>query len=541
MNKKLIVMVIFGMFLISFASAVDTAYCCERLKDDGGAWCQNAPQSECEIGNKCNGEECKMVPTSCESTSFCKLGCCYDSQEGTCMENVPQSKCNSGDYQGVWEESAQCEIPQCELGCCLLGDQAAFVTQTRCNRLASVYGLEINFRTDINNEVLCIASATPEADGGCVFEDEIKKTCKRTTKRECNEMEGGVFHEGYLCSAYELGVDCGPTTQTTCVEGKEDVYFLDSCGNLANIYDESKVGDDGETFDNEYWTYIANSRQGIEKGVEVCDGNPKDCGNCDYSLGSTCRTYKRDGKMQNPEWGDYVCERLDCENEDFRKKNNRDPKHGESWCVGEGTSEINVGQNGEIDRDDFIEQVSTKEQNLPGSRYFRLVCYAGEVTVEPCADFRQEICIQGSIEDPRGSSYKTAACRVNLWQDCVAQDEKNDCKNLDKRDCYWNDDRCVPLFAPGFNFWEEETEAVSLCSAGNSACTIVKKERLLDLGFLGLPKEETERGSSCKSEDWEKHRNKNRCIPLGDCGYQVNFVGEQGGKVIEDVTEVKGK
>jgi hypothetical protein len=33
---------------------------------------------------------------------------------------------------------------------------------------------------------------------------------------------------------------CGKTTNTVCVEGKDEVYFVDSCGNVANIYDASK-------------------------------------------------------------------------------------------------------------------------------------------------------------------------------------------------------------------------------------------------------------------------------------------------------------
>ena len=40
---------------------------------------------------------------------------------------------------GVWDPTADCSVPQCELGCCLIGDQAAFVTNTRCRRLSGLY------------------------------------------------------------------------------------------------------------------------------------------------------------------------------------------------------------------------------------------------------------------------------------------------------------------------------------------------------------------------------------------------------------------
>src|SRR4030042_220729 len=100
MTKKLFITLILGIFLIGFISAVEVSYCCEKTTD------------------------------------------------GVCEQN-----------NGVWAEGAGCEIAQCSLGCCLIGDQASFVTQTRCKRLASVYGLEIDFRTDLGNEISCIASA----------------------------------------------------------------------------------------------------------------------------------------------------------------------------------------------------------------------------------------------------------------------------------------------------------------------------------------------------------------------------------------------
>jgi len=218
-------------------SAVETSYCCEKTTD--GAWCQNAPSSDCNSAFR-------KTPTSCESTSYCRLGCCYDSQEGTCMENTPQKVCEEGN--GIWQSDAECDIPQCTLGCCLIGDQASFVTQTRCKKLASLYGLEINFRTDLGDEVSCIASATSDAKGACVFEKEYARTCIFTTKKECTQMTGNgttEFHEGYLCSADSLGTVCGPTEKTTCVEGREEVFFVDSCGNLANIYDASKIKEIG--------------------------------------------------------------------------------------------------------------------------------------------------------------------------------------------------------------------------------------------------------------------------------------------------------
>ncbi len=51
-----------------------------------------------------------------------------------------------------------------------------------------------------------------------------------------------------MCSAETLATNCGPTEQTTCVEDADEVRLVDSCGNLANVYDASRVNDP------EYWT-----------------------------------------------------------------------------------------------------------------------------------------------------------------------------------------------------------------------------------------------------------------------------------------------
>ncbi len=473
-KKNLTFGIILAIFLVGIISSQGISYCCERTID--GAWCQNSPEENCN-------DDYRKVPTSCEATSYCKLGCCYNSQEGTCMENTPQKVCE--DSNGVWEDDVECGIPQCELGCCLIGDQAAFVTQTRCKRLSSLYGLEIDFRTNIGNEIQCIASATSDVKGACVFEKEFEKTCLFLTKRECQEIEVSSadsnvnFHDGYLCSAEQLGTNCGPTEQTICVEGRDEVYFVDSCGNLANIYDASKIEN------KEYWSKIYGKAKSCSPGSSNADSAT--CGNCDYYLGSTCKDYKRAEDKVRPNYGDKICRDLSCEYD------GKSYSHGETWCANaKGT-----------------------KNNLPGSRYFRLVCYNGDVSVEPCADFRQEICIESDIE-----GFKTAGCRVSMWQDCASQDNEKDCENTDRRDCEWAGGRCVPLYSPGFNFWETEGDAESLCSMATTQC-IVKYEKK-----LGGDKECVE-NCECLAAGWEEDMN-NICNSIGDCGDKKNYLGFEG-------------
>jgi len=46
--------------------------CCEKTKS--GAWCQNTQEDQCDTSFR-------KTPTSCDATSYCKLGICVDSAE----------------------------------------------------------------------------------------------------------------------------------------------------------------------------------------------------------------------------------------------------------------------------------------------------------------------------------------------------------------------------------------------------------------------------------------------------------------------------
>ena len=90
MKKGVIGLLVFEMFFV-LAGAIYSSHlisassnvCCEKLTQDaGGAWCQNAPPSSCDLGvNSQTGQNYQWAPTSCASTPFCKTGTCYDSQQ----------------------------------------------------------------------------------------------------------------------------------------------------------------------------------------------------------------------------------------------------------------------------------------------------------------------------------------------------------------------------------------------------------------------------------------------------------------------------
>jgi len=500
--KKIILIIVFILFLISAISAI----CCEKTKE--GAWCQDATtEDDCDTSG-----DLKAVPTSCEATSYCSLGCCYDSQGGTCMENTPENVCNSGG--GVWDSSSDCSIPQCELGCCLIGDQAAFVTQTRCKSLSAAYGLETNFRTDISSEIECIASAKADAKGACVFEEELQNKCRFISQGSCSEMQEAEFHANILCTNFELNTNCEKSKKTTCVEGLDEVFFVDTCGNLANIYDSSRADD------QTYWDQILSWEESC--GAGSSNSNSASCGNCNYYLGSTCGTSKR-GEETAPIFGENICKDLGCEYEGINYA------HGETWCSDvRSTNNIVSGT---------ALQTDSLKNNLPGAEYSRLICYNGEVQVESCSAFRSEVC----IESQTSTDFRTAACRINRWQNCIDQESILDCENSDQRDCKWISTEwnpvegdntgifiqdpdtkingtCVPMYSPGLDFWGESTDAGSICGLASTQCS----RTYVKYGVGGKDKET--RNEYCGSNGWEDEM-KNVCSSLGDCGSTTNYLG----------------
>ena len=529
MKKEIKILLIISLALIILPSvfAVGNNVCCEKTKT--GAWCQNSLEENCN-------NNFRVTRTNCDSTSFCKPGCCVDSNEGLCMENTPERVCL--DSAGVWNSDEKCNIPQCSLGCCILGDQASFVTLTRCKKLSGFYGLQTNFDASIKDEVSCILTAQAQDRGACVYTFDNQKTCKLTTRFECsnlniqNASSGTEFWKDYLCSAVELATNCGATTETMCVEGKDEVYFKDTCGNPANIYDATKV----YSRDPGYWQKIVPKSESCVLRDNLVNSNV--CGNCDYyrggnAKGSIC-------SQGSASVGDYSCKDLTC----YSTENGKSYRNGESWCVYQG----NVG----LGRD------------LVGSRHFRHICINGEEIIEPCADFRNEICLQDNVNTNDGV-FIEAACRVNRWEDCTSQTEKEDCLNTDKRDCYrvsglyfagnlgeavegtlssessqvfsggttggfsggvtgnvvsegtsasGTNGLCLPEVPPGLRFWGSN-DADAMCSLGSSTCSVVYEKGLI----TGSKVKENEQ---CLTEPWAAKMN-NICTSLGDCGAYINI------------------
>lgn len=478
---KWLMIVAVSIFLIGLVNAVEQTVCCE--KTTSGLYCQQTLPAQCAPGSK-------QAPTSCASTSFCKPGVCYGTAEGNCMENTPQVACTA--QNASWSETLPA---QCALGCCVLGDQAAFVSLPRCKRLSSFFGIPVNYNRGITNEVQCVLSLQNQDKGACVYEQEFEKTCRFTTRALCasgvNTTGQGTFYKDTLCTAPALATNCAKTQKTTCVDGKDDVYFVDSCGNVANVYDAGRAND------VEYWTNVKTPEQSCNPAQ--ANAGSKTCGNCDYLQGSICR---KASKADNPVMGDNICQSLNCPS----TSNGKSYKHGESWCVNTDAGKTSVSK------------------NSVGSRFYKHLCINGEEKVEACAEYRQEECISDVIKTSVGE-FSQAACRVNRWQDCTTQTDKDACENRDRRDCAWKPgsgampDVCVPLNAPGLQFWQGE-QTKEICGKASATCTVI-----FEKGAFGG--EECKQNCECLTAGWLQQRNE-LCNSLGDCGPNVNWFNQKG-------------
>jgi hypothetical protein len=530
---KLSLVFFLGIFLIGIVSA---SYCCEKTVS--GAFCQNVDSvSECAVGtSEITGEEYRNIPASCEATSYCKTGTCINQQEGTCMSNTAQIICDAN--HGYWSSSDKNSLPQCKAGCCVMGSNAAFVTQVTCNRLASLYGITTSFQSEVSDELTCLTTANAEDEGACVYTKDFTTTCERSTRGDCSEKEKNselrnvTFHNGYLCSATNLSSGCGKTQITEC-DANNDVRFVDSCGNLANIYDSSKI------IDENYWTYIQEPTCTSDK---VGNKNAPNCGSCDYYSGSMCGEKETGVGAASPLYGDYLCKDLDCVNygddpDEEYYGGGEYPRHGESWCATVGA------------------------ENSVGSSDYRLLCYNGEVTIEECDPLREEICVQAKSDY---SDFTIGNCKVNLWQSCTAQNTSEKCEDVELRDCKWIDYReyhfnaagglqagsddiditgaCVPLYPPGFNRDQsDEVSGSESCQQANSACLVTYEKNPFRILSGDTDWECTdncycdgiEKGDVLSDNDggvsWGNNLN-TICSSLGDCGVKKNYIDIFGKK-----------
>src|SRR3989344_1734564 len=371
--------------------------CCEVTKDNDS--CVYADRNECD-------PDFRNALTTCENTNYCAVGTCIYDKEGECFANTPKSLCERN--KGTWSPENINELSQCQRGCCELGNECSFITQTKCKAETSKFPfLNTIFDASLTSEAQCINQCRSEEKGACVSSDG---SCLFTTRGACKEVGNEVvsnassslktgFHTNVLCSNPLLGTTCARQQKTGCFN--EDVYWLDSCGNPENIYSSDK--------DKSYNKGFSLKEQ---ESCVLNGANDPSCGNCDYSKGNLC------GKAEEvaPKFGEFICKDLTCKQTTTNKASPDsagEKQTGESWCLYD--ARVGFGQ------------------DVVGSRHYRALCLNGEEVIEPCKDYREEFCVQGvSGAIPNfnlgqlfnvGKGYLESACRENRYQQCNSCNE----------------------------------------------------------------------------------------------------------------------
>ncbi|MBM3199583.1 hypothetical protein FJZ53_01510 [Candidatus Woesearchaeota archaeon] len=360
-----IVLIIVAMIYFGYAIkpvSAGTQQCCEKTAK--GDYCFYGDSSNCDPAFK-------YAATRCEQTDYCKLGCCYDMNEGTCYKSVPQSKC-LGVQDAEWYTDATCDtVSACSLGCCTIGSQCKLTTQQSCAlETAKHPDLEMVYDSSISSEMKCLdvcraseKGCCVNTDGGCIYE----------TRAACDAGQG-AFNTGQYCSAIAT-CGCKAQESKTCFD--EDVYWQDSCGNLEDVAED-----------------------------------------CDYAQGTLCKNMK----------GEFKCGTVNCEMTYKDEKNVHDPemggfrKNGESWCLYEsGTG-------------DYIDRPGTRHYRHMCVNGQEVVESCRDYREEICSQAEVEgmtssQCLHNDIyESPIKEQISTVPRGFRFWEekgDC--DDATNDC------------------------------------------------------------------------------------------------------------------
>jgi hypothetical protein len=470
---------------------------------NNGSICQQFIASQCE-------DNCAVgcIPNERGQTDECRIGTCFDPNEGTCLAGSPKAACT--DEGGEWFNDPNENVPICREGCCVINGEQTFLGTARECEKEGEYGKSVEFLPEIDSELACLALGATQEEGACTFSSGDfgeTNTCRFTTHSSCLQI-GGQFSSGFLCSHPDLNTNCEAQDSVSCIDGKDEVYWLDSCGNRENIYDINKVKslNNYKILSKQESCSLGDSANPLE--------NQESCGSCNYVLGNVCGAKTEDEKLSDSEQ-DFVCKSLDCVDSQGQIR-----RSGESWCAYQGA----IG----------LSDDEKRSRDTPGSRHFRETCFDGEVREEACQDYRNEICVESQelIPDGGGDSISFASCRINRWQECLEynseedQDEKINLCNSNP-DCYinqvnvdsdFNFNICAPKYPAGFDLDRNLEGAESICGFASQRCTSIFVKKLSG-------KWKCESNCNCEDGIFAEELN-DLCISLGDCGAIANFNGD---------------
>ena len=490
--------------------------------ENGAALCQDITPMQYQNG-ECTGD---FFPSKCSETSQCKIGTCVVDDGISCIVS-PRITCEtSANPDAEWVDKTPAEILQCRKGCCVISANTKFETQSQC-------GLDGGeFLASISNEAQCIAISQNLLKGACVASG---RGCTFTTGLDCNQRRGSFF-SGVLCTnpdlKEQLDITCNPT-EKTMIQG-DKVYWMDSCGNPANIYNAEKTNSQ----DSDYWAVVSAPGCSVYNSDGSINQNALEtCGNCDRFLGTLAK--QKDDARVNSRYGDFACKDLSCKIEvdlnddgdtgDSGEKYTK--KNGEKWCVYEGS----VGN--------VTSGTGTLSSDTVGSEHWLGKCQNGNAEWEH-SNYRDKVCQERTTTDSvTGNEFVTASLVPNQAPNCFnynpLQDSEGNGNQESISKCDENphctvkkvdiDEKfsfsvCVPKYPLGFS---EDSPAQSYCAIASAKCTVIyrKNEQSLNLFADEDDKWEIVINQNCGTGEFASKMN-NLCVSLGDCGSYVNYAGK---------------
>jgi len=433
--------------------------------------------------------------------------CCFETNEGGICQDIISGTLETEPKSCSEPNPNPCkDTTNCEFGWCFDPDEG-FCTPNSPHQKCTDDGGEWNeyWQSEKCEEACCIAH----------------KNTQFSTETRCENVLRGYIDKSISeidCKYYSLtkGACVLEKTEKNCIFTTEEDCIKNLNGDFhEGLYcsDES-LKDFGVTCEREatgcydtdiYWFDTCENPEEIKK-------------DCEYPFKKCVESN-----------GNPSCEDLGCTDEDGNER-----KNGESWCV----YDAHVGES----------------RDVVGSRHWRRYCIEGEIKLEPCADYRGQVCAVKKIPLEEGGTISQSQCRNNLGFMCFLQENQEECEiipdcrmqsvNVDEN---FKFDVCVPKYPKGFDIdsINDMKNGITICGLGTQTCTVVYEQRLFADGICKRECKDEHEGKcrrkcrvacrkkcrkhviangDCKEKEFVEQMN-DICISLGDCGGYVNIEG----------------
>lgn len=434
------------------------------------------------------------------------LYCCEKTKTGIFCKNAPPQECETG--SGLRATPTECELTDfCENGCCQSETTGICNKNTPKNKCTAENG---TYKPSINCNI-------PDCRLGCCVIGEqteyiTEKACKFKTNAQNKDIpmdwRTDVPSEARCLYIAEKNKE-GACVYNSGKERKCIYTTLDDC--ISRTGDERNFDKEGKYCSNPTLNTTCRAKdhqECIEDKEDVywfdsCGNHEDVAQDCNLFGGTYC------GKDLT---GSYICKDINCIVDGKKRQN------GESWCEYDGI----IGDG----------------KDPVGSRHVKHICYFGTERIEPCDDFRNQICVESDNNLKNGETFAQASCRINTWRLCMSYNShntekmKSECKK--NPDCVikhiemgegFKFDVCSNAYPPGFDLGSTSIEMnqMEVPNSGEGICSMAS-QRCTETWVCTIFGCFCVENCDCHTAKFTNDMN-DLCISLGDCGAYINYVG----------------